>query len=107
VSERRKRRHEIAKRRNEIVKNVAVAARHFNITVEHELRRRTRLREYVAEKKANGEPCVPLNALLLGCSNCRQGDRARHPELGLVYCAVCPVTGPTRRGEMSTKEADQ
>jgi hypothetical protein len=34
---------------------------------------------------------VPAGARALGCCNCRQGDRARHPEIGLVYCWNCPV----------------
>jgi hypothetical protein len=37
-------------------------------------------------------PDVPDGAKALGCRNCRTGDRMRHPELGLVYCASCPVT---------------
>lgn len=36
--------------------------------------------------------CVPLGALKLGCRNCRVGDRQRHPQIGMVYCASCPVT---------------
>ena len=37
-------------------------------------------------------PDVPEGAKKIGCRNCTTGDRLQHPELGLVYCATCPVT---------------
>ena len=53
-----------------------------------------------AERVEQGEnPGVPIGALKLGCGNCRIGDMTQHPELGTLYCAVCPVTHRQQRLE--------
>lgn len=52
-----------------------------------------------AARAARGEPHYPAGALKLGCGGCRPGDMARHPELGVAYCAVCPVTRRKHRAE--------
>lgn len=45
------------------------------------------------EKEEHGEYYgVPDGAIKLGCGNCRQIDMKNHPEMGTLYCAVCPVT---------------
>lgn len=42
---------------------------------------------------------LPVGARNLGCRDCRIGDRTRHPELGVVYCASCPVTLRQQTGQ--------
>lgn len=46
---------------------------------------------------------VPKGAKDLGCRNCRVGDRHRHPHLGLVYCAVCPVVRMAKSPEQARR----
>lgn len=51
-----------------------------------------------AERTERGEnPGVPVGALKLGCGNCRIRDMQHHPELGVLYCAVCPITWRRRQ----------
>lgn len=49
---------------------------------------------------------VPIGALKLGCSNCRQIDMVRHPHLGILYCVVCPVMRRQRVAKARVNKED-
>lgn len=54
--------------------------------------------EWRALAAARGVPAeLPAAARALGCHGCKIAERVHHPEWGVMWCAVCPVTARARK----------